>query len=198
MPRLFSGIELPEDIKDQLSDLEVPLPGAFWIEEDNLHITLRFAGDIDNRLANEFAEELSRIDVDVFELALEGVHVLGGNDPKILYAGLRASPQLEALARAHERAARSVGLSPETRPFKPHITLARLRNVVIPDLTRFLQAHALLRSRPFYDRRIRAVFFTAQDRRRPLRHRGSLLPARCPSRLRRSRRVTHRPAPPIN
>mgnify|MGYP003435033650 CR=1 FL=1 len=56
MPRLFSGIELPEDIKDQLSDLEVPLPGAFWIEEDNLHITLRFAGDIDNRLANEFAE----------------------------------------------------------------------------------------------------------------------------------------------
>jgi 2'-5' RNA ligase len=149
MPRLFSAIELPDDIKDQLSDLEMPLPGASWIEEDNLHITLRFAGDIDNRLANEFAEELSRIDVDVFELALEGVHVLGGNDPKILYAGLRASPQLEALARAHERAARSVGLLPETRPFKPHITLARLRNVVIPDLTRFLQAHALLRSRPF-------------------------------------------------
>lgn len=149
MPRLFSGLELPADIKDVLTDLEVPIPGAFWIEEDNLHITLRFAGDIDNRLAHEFAEELSRIDTDVFELALEGVHVLGGNDPKILYAGLRASPQLEALARAHERAARSAGLAPESRPFKPHITLARLRNVSIPDLTRFLQAHALLRARPF-------------------------------------------------
>lgn len=149
MPRLFSGLELPADIKDQLTDLEVPIPGAFWIEEDNLHITLRFAGDIDNRLAHEFAEELSRIDLDVFELALEGVHILGGNDPKVLYAGLRASPQLEALARAHERAARSAGLAPESRPFKPHITLARLRNVSIPDLTRFLQAHALLRARPF-------------------------------------------------
>jgi 2'-5' RNA ligase len=149
MPRLFSGLELPDDIKDQLSDLEVPLPGASWIEEDNLHITLRFAGDIDNRLAHEFAEELARIDVDVFDLALEGVHVIGGNDPKILYAGLSASPQLEALARAHERAARSAGLAPESRPFKPHITLARLRNVSIPDLTRFLQAHALLRSRRF-------------------------------------------------
>ncbi|MBY0224337.1 MAG: RNA 2',3'-cyclic phosphodiesterase [Hyphomicrobium sp.] len=149
MPRLFSGIELPDDIKDQLSDLEVPLPGASWIEEDNLHITLRFAGDIDNRLAHEFTEELSRIDIDVFELALEGVHVLGGNDPKILYAGLKASSQLDALARAHERAARSIGLPPEPRPFKPHITLARLRNVDIPHLTRFLQAHALLRSRPF-------------------------------------------------
>ena len=149
MPRLFSGLELPHDIKDQLSDLEVPLPGASWIEEDNLHITLRFAGDIDNRLAHEFAEELARIDVDVFDLALEGVHVLGGNDPKVLYAGIRPSPPLETLARAHERAARSAGLAPETRPFKPHITLARLRNVSIPDLTRFLQAHALLRSRPF-------------------------------------------------
>ena len=149
MPRLFSGLELPDDIKDQLSDLEVPLPGASWIEEDNLHITLRFAGDIDNRLAHEFAEELARIDIDLFDLALEGVHVIGGNDPKILYAGLSASPPLEALARAHERAARSAGLAAETRPFKPHITLARLRNVSIPDLTRFLRAHALLRSRRF-------------------------------------------------
>jgi 2'-5' RNA ligase len=149
MPRLFSGLELPEDIKGELSGLEVPFPGAFWIEEDNLHITLRFAGDIDHRTAREFTEELSRVDLDVFELALEGVHVLGGNDPKILYAGLRASSELDALARAHERAARSVGLAPERRPFKPHITLARLRNVAIPDLTRFLQAHSLLRSRPF-------------------------------------------------
>ena len=149
MPRLFSGLELPDDVRDQLSDLEVPLPGASWIEEDNLHITLRFAGDIDNRLAHEFAEELSRIEIDVFELALEGVHILGGKDPKFLFAGLRASPPLEALARAHERAARSVGLPPETRPFKPHITLARLRNASIPDLTQFLQTHALLRSRPF-------------------------------------------------
>ena len=149
MPRLFSGLELPDDIKSELSGLEVPLPGASWIEEDNFHITLRFAGDIDNRIAHEFAEELSRIDLDVFELALEGVHVIGGNDPKLLYAGLCASPQLEALARAHERAARSAGLIAERRPFKPHITLARLRNVAIPDLTRFLQAHALFRSRAF-------------------------------------------------
>ncbi len=149
MPRLFSGLELPDDIKSDLSALEMPLPGAAWIDEDDLHITLRFAGDIDNRLAHEFAEELSRIDLDVFELALEGVHVIGGKDPKILYAGLRASPQLEALARAHERAARSAGLPAEGRAFKPHITLARLRNVAIPELTAFLQAHALYRSRPF-------------------------------------------------
>ncbi len=119
------------------------------MDDDTLHHTLRHAGEIDPPLAPEFAEELARVELDVFDLALEGVHVLGGNDPKILYAGLSASPPLEALARAHERAARSAGLAPETRPFKPHITLARLRNASIPDLTRFLQANALLRSRRF-------------------------------------------------
>lgn len=149
MPRLFSGIELPDDIKSDLSALEIPLPGASWIEEDDLHITLRFAGDIDNRMSHEFAEELARIDMDVFELALEGVHVLGGNDPKVIYAGLRASPPLEALARAHERAARSAGLPAERRPFRPHVTLARLRGADIASLTTVLQAHALFRSRPF-------------------------------------------------
>jgi 2'-5' RNA ligase len=149
MPRLFSGLELPEDIKSSLSEIEMPIAGASWIEEDDLHITLRFAGDIDNRRSHDFADELARIDIDVFELVLEGVHVLGGNDPKILYAGLRPSPPLEALARAHERAARAAGLPPETRPFKPHVTLARLRNADIASLTKVLQVHALYRSRPF-------------------------------------------------
>ena len=149
MPRLFSGIDLPGDIKSDLSALEMPLPGASWIEEDDLHITLRFAGDVDNRLSHEFAEELARVEMDVFELQIEGVHILGGNDPKILYAGLKTSPPLEALARAHERAARSAGLQAERRPFKPLITLARLRNADIASLTKILQAHALYRSRTF-------------------------------------------------
>lgn len=149
MPRLFTGLELPGHIADLLSDIEQPLPGASWIEQDNLHITLRFAGDIDKRQAREFADALALIDADVFELALQGVGVFGGNDPKVLYAGIAASPELDALARAHERAARAVGLAPETRPFKAHVTLARLRNVSIPDLTRLLERYALLRSRPF-------------------------------------------------
>ena len=53
MPRLFTGIELPEDIRDELGDLDQPLPGARWIDIDDLHLTLRFAGDVDNRTAIE-------------------------------------------------------------------------------------------------------------------------------------------------
>ena len=52
MPRLFTAIELPEALREDLSALEAPLPGAHWTHEDNLHITLRFAGDVDNRMAD--------------------------------------------------------------------------------------------------------------------------------------------------
>lgn len=52
MPRLFTGIELPEDLRDDLADMEQPLPGARWIDTDDMHITLRFVGDIDNRTAD--------------------------------------------------------------------------------------------------------------------------------------------------
>lgn len=149
MLRLFTGVALPEDIRDALQDLEEPLPGAAWIESDNFHITLRFAGDIDNRTADDFADELARITFDVFPLQLEGVGIFGGNDPKILWAGVAPSPALDALARAHERAARSAGLAPESRPFRAHITLARLKHVQIDGLTRYLQRHALFRTRPF-------------------------------------------------
>lgn len=149
MPRLFTGLALPEDVCDDLSAMEHPLPGATWIETDNLHLTLRFAGDIDNRTAHEFADALARIEIDVFALRLEGVGVFGGNDPRTLWAGVSASDELDALARACERAARSAGLPPEPRPFKAHVTLARLRHPHILGLTAFLERMALYRSRTF-------------------------------------------------
>jgi 2'-5' RNA ligase len=149
MPRLFTGIELPDDISDELAGLEQPLPGANWIEQDNLHITLRFAGDIDNRTAHTFADELARIDQDVFKIRLEGLGFFGGKEPRTLWAGVSSSDALDALARANERAARSAGLAPESRPFKAHVTLARLRNADIPSLTALLQRQALLRTRSF-------------------------------------------------
>lgn len=149
MPRLFTGIMLPDDICDELMGLSEPMPGASWIEADNFHITLRFAGDMEKRPAHEFADALARIDADVFSLRLEGLGVFGGNDPRTLWAGVSASEPLNALARAHERAARSVGLGPEPRPFKAHVSLARLKHVRIDALTGFLERYALFRTRSF-------------------------------------------------
>ena len=92
MPRLFAGIELPEAIRDQLSDLAGPLPGAKWVDDDDLHITLRFAGDIEGRIARDFTDLLGEIDADVFELRLQDIGTFGGNDPRSIWAGIVAEP----------------------------------------------------------------------------------------------------------
>lgn len=149
MLRLFTGIELPGSLRAELAKLRAPLPGAKWVEPENLHLTLRFAGDIENHIAADFADALESIDVPPFEIRLEGLGAFGGNDPRVLWAGVEAGPELEALARANERAARSAGLAPESRAWKPHVTLARLRYAKVENVARFLQRNGAWRSAPF-------------------------------------------------
>lgn len=149
MPRLFAGIELPPAVRDQLAALRAPLAGAKWVEPANLHLTLRFAGDIDNGVAREFAELLSGIEIHAFEMRISGLGTFGGKEPHTLWAGIEAGPELEALARANERAARGAGLKPVSRNFKPHITIARLRHPRDEAMARFLSRHGSFRSEPF-------------------------------------------------
>jgi RNA 2',3'-cyclic 3'-phosphodiesterase len=150
MPRLFTAIELPEEIQNQLGDLEQPLPGAKWVDIDNLHLTLRFAGDVNGGVAREYMAELNGIDADAFEISLAGLGVFGGDDPKVLWAGVAPCPALEVLARAHERAARNAGLAPEKRPFKAHVTLARLRGASPTQVASFLSQHGMFKTEPFF------------------------------------------------
>lgn len=150
MPRLFSGIELPDSIREDLGDLNQPLPGTRWIDMDDLHLTLRFVGDVDNRTASEFADALAGIEVSAFPMRLVGLGTFGGRDPRIIWAGVEAGEELERLARGNERAARAAGLAPPARPFKPHVTLARLKQTQPERLARFLQKHGGFRSETFY------------------------------------------------
>lgn len=149
MPRLFSGIVLPPDVRQQLAMLKSPLPGAKWIEPDNLHLTLRFAGDIDNHQAADFADALNQIQCAPFDLSLRGLGVFGGKSPTAVWAGVLSNPQLSELARLHERAARRAGLKPDTRKFVGHVTLARLRHSKAPAIARFLQQNGGFQTIPF-------------------------------------------------
>lgn len=160
MPRLFVGIELPEDVRDLISDLERPLPGVRWIDNDNLHLTLRFIGDIDNSQTRELAGFLDGIDAQAFEMRLEGLGTFGSKDPRTLWAGIADNEALSGLARACERAARSAGLKPDGRAFKPHVTIARLNKPRIDALTRFLTRHGRFASVPFIVSRF--VLFSAR------------------------------------
>lgn len=150
MPRLFTAIELPDDICEELHRLRMPLPGARWLKPENYHITLRFAGDIGNVEAREFIENLARIEPDGFELKLSGLGVFGGDDPHSIWAGVEPKPELEDLARAHEKAARNAGLPPDTRAFKPHVTLARLKHSNVDAIARYLSRYGGYRSEPFF------------------------------------------------
>lgn len=150
MPRLFSAIDLPEAIREDLDDLSTPLPGVRWKDMDDFHLTLRFIGDVDNPTANEFADLLANIEVPAFEMRIAGLGTFGGRDPRILWAGVEAGEPLDRLARANERAARAAGLDRAAHPFKPHITLARLKNTDPERLARFLQRRGGFRSEPFY------------------------------------------------
>lgn len=150
MPRLFTAIELPEDIREELYRLHIPLPGARWMLPESYHITLRFMGDIGNAEARELVANLARIEPDGFELRLSGLGAFGGDDPRSIYAAVVPSPKLEELARAHEKAARNAGLPPDTRAFKPHVTLARLKHSNAGVVADFLSRYSGYRSEPFF------------------------------------------------
>lgn len=149
MPRLFTGIEIPTEISHALARLTAPLPGAKWLDKANYHITLKFAGDIDNPTAREFADQLARIDVPCFSVRLKGLGVFGASDPHSLWAGVEGGDALDALARASERAGRLAGLKPETRAFTPHVTLARFKGTRVEAVARYLERNARFATEEF-------------------------------------------------
>jgi RNA 2',3'-cyclic 3'-phosphodiesterase len=149
MPRLFTGLELPQKLIDRLGLLRGKLSGARWIDPERYHLTLRFAGDIDDVTAHHFASALSEIEFGSFELQLTGLGSFGGNKPRALWAGVRPSEALLRLQRAHERAARLAGMPPETRNFTPHVTLARLKDTRPQALAEYLSYFGGFMAEPF-------------------------------------------------
>jgi 2'-5' RNA ligase len=130
---LFTAFEIPPDIAAQLAYFRGGLHGARWIEPQEYHLTLRFFGDIDARVAQSLAADLAETEsfsgAAPLRLELDEIGVFGGRSPRALYARVKSDPLLARLQTAHETIARRNGLAPETRKFAPHVTLARLRGV---------------------------------------------------------------------
>jgi 2'-5' RNA ligase len=148
MLRLFVGIEFPPELKLRLSLLETALPGARWIDPGNLHLTLRFIGEITEDLAADVDEALAQLKARRFTLQLAGTGVFGGNRPHTLWVGVERDPDLILLHDRIELALIRIGLAPEPRRFAPHVTMARLRDPVLDMLGHFLAAHARFRADP--------------------------------------------------
>ena len=150
MIRLFAALTLPGDVGEALAARQHGLLDARWRPIEAFHITLRFFGDIPENMADDLDLELARVRGAPLDLELEGVGAFGeGRDIHAIWAGVKPTPPLEHLARRCEAAARRAGLKPETRAWRPHVTLAYLRRPDPSAVGRWLQANSLLREGPF-------------------------------------------------
>jgi len=148
MPRLFTALEIPSDIVQSMALLRGGLPGARWIEPENYHLTLRFIGDVDDALAEEIADLLCKVKRPGFNLRIDGLDSFGGNKPRAVVAAVPAVAELVELQADHERIMQRVGLEPD-RKYRPHVTLARLRDTSSRQVAAFLSARQPFRSPPF-------------------------------------------------
>lgn len=149
MPRLFTGLEIPDDIRQSLSLLRGGIHGARWIDPENYHLTLRFIGDVDDVVAREVIFTLGRVRRGNFELQLNGVSSFGSRKPRAVVATVKPSPAVMELQAEHERLMQRIGIEPEGRKYTPHVSLARLRESSNRQVADYLALRAPFRSPPF-------------------------------------------------
>jgi 2'-5' RNA ligase len=148
--RLFVAIELPAEIKEQLPRLRESVPGARWVPVDQLHLTMRFIGEVSEETLTAVRAALAGVHEKSFAITMEGVgHFPPRKPPRVLWVGLTAGPELADLQQQIEAALQSVGLAAEERPFSPHITLARLRETPPSAVSSYEQRHAGFHCPPF-------------------------------------------------
>jgi 2'-5' RNA ligase len=149
MHRLFVAIRPPPPVRAVLLDAMGGIAGVRWQDEEQLHLTLRFVGEVSPREGEELAAALGHVSAPPFDLALSGVgHFERKGRVHTLWAGVAVSEPLAALQRKIERACQAVGLEPEHRKFAPHLTLARPRAASGP-IGEWLATNGALRSAPW-------------------------------------------------
>ncbi|HEY0106278.1 MAG TPA: RNA 2',3'-cyclic phosphodiesterase [Rhizomicrobium sp.] len=149
MPRLFAALAIPDDIAPSLALLQAGVPGARWQTREQLHLTLRFIGDVDGSAAAAVHDALGAIEAPGFALELHGTGAFGGKHPHALWAGVRPNAGLLHLQRKIETAVQRAGLAPDRQKYTPHVTLARLRGAPLGRVMDHLTDHALYGAPPF-------------------------------------------------
>jgi RNA 2',3'-cyclic 3'-phosphodiesterase len=150
MPRLFIAIDIPQQIKDVLTQFARELPAARWVPADQIHLTLRFIGEVGPQTFDNIKSAISCVRFPEFTLTLRGSgHFPPGKHPRVLWIGLEPSSLLMKLQQDLELALMEAGLAPEERRFSPHITVARLKDSAPDAASSFEERHADLAFAPF-------------------------------------------------
>lgn len=150
MYRLFIAIDLPAEVREELGRMCCGLPGARWVDEGQIHLTLRFIGEVDGGRFREIVDGLAAVDSAPFPLALKGIgHFPPRGAPRVVWVGVERSEPLVRLRKRVERALEMVGVERERRKFSPHITLARLKGTPASRVGRYMEDFGLFRTEPF-------------------------------------------------
>lgn len=161
MPRLFTGIGIPERETAELALLRGGLPGARWVEPADYHITLRFIGEVGISMANEIAIELDNLQLREIPVVIRGLDVFGGDRPRSIIAKVEATEALASLQADHERLMRRLGLRSETRKFIPHVTLARVRGLTALDTANYIETRGAFGGLSFVARQF--ILYSSRD-----------------------------------
>jgi RNA 2',3'-cyclic 3'-phosphodiesterase len=148
MHRLFVALRPPRPVRDLLRLAQDGVPGARWQDDDQLHLTLRFVGEVDRPVAEDVAAAVSALHAPAPVVAVAGVGAF--DRPDVLWAGVQPRDALHALHRKVDQACVRAGLPPERRAFLPHVTLARLPRSAGagPEIATWRARHAGLRGEP--------------------------------------------------
>jgi 2'-5' RNA ligase len=139
--RLFVAIDLPGSTRQLLARIDPQIRGVRWIEPTQMHLTLAFFGDVAGDVELPLQEKLGAIEFGAFFLPVMSVGTFSAKGaPKIVWIGVgKAHPHLFQIHKRVHEAALAAGLEPELRPWHPHITIARCRDVAPQSLRKFLQ-----------------------------------------------------------
>ena len=144
--RLFVAIDLPASTRQLLANIDPQIRGVRWIDAAQMHLTLAFFGDVAEIIDSALREKLNAIEFGAFFLPVVGVGMFSAKGAaKIIWIGVgKAHPHLFQIHKRVHEAALAAGLEPELRPWHPHITIARCRDVAPQSLRKFLQWNAEL------------------------------------------------------
>ena len=128
--RIFIGLDIPAEIRAHLTEYmeraRALAPDARWARVEGLHVTLKFIGHVDDRAAEKIKAALRPIKAVPFEVKFAGVGFFPNlNAGRVFWAGVESGDNLTRLASTIDAAVEKLGFSRETKPYHPHLTLAR-------------------------------------------------------------------------
>jgi 2'-5' RNA ligase len=131
--RLFTAVELPGEVRKALHDAGKGIGNDTarikWVEEENIHLTLKFLGEVHEGKAREIKAALESVASGHFNARVTGFGVFPGYDyVRVIWAGLEPRDSFEALHEGIERALSPLGFAHDRR-FIPHVTIGRVRSV---------------------------------------------------------------------